>query len=58
MLVDGEEVPNVSIYSFDSENFVPIMVHEEVMSGPGKGMIMESKIVITKKLKACIFLFL
>ena len=43
MLVDGEEVPNVSIYYFDSENFVPIMVHEEVMSGPGKGMIMESK---------------
>ena len=43
MLVDGEEVPNVSTYYFDSENFVPIMVHEEVMSGPGKGTIMESK---------------
>ena len=43
MIVDGEEVPNVSIYYFDSENFVPIMVHEEVMSGPGKGMIMESR---------------
>jgi len=43
MVVDGEEVPNVSIYYFDSENFVPIMVHEEVMSGQGKGMIMESK---------------
>ena len=43
MVVDGEEVPNVSIYYFDSESFVPIMVHEEVMSGPGKGMIMESK---------------
>ena len=43
MVVDGEEVPNVSIYYFDSENFVPIMMHEEVMSGPGKGMIMEAK---------------
>ncbi len=43
MLVDGNEVPNVSIYYFDSENFIPIMVHEEVMTGPGKGMIMESK---------------
>ena len=42
-IVDGEMVPNVSIYYFDSENYVPIMVHEEVMSGPGKGMIMESK---------------
>ena len=43
MVVDGEEVPNVSIYYFDAENFVPIMMHEEVMSGPGKGMIMEAK---------------
>ena len=39
MLVDGEEVPNVSIYYFDSENFVPIMTHEEVMSGPGIDII-------------------
>ena len=43
MAVDGEEVPNVSIYYFDTENFVPIMMHEEVMNGPGKGMIMEAK---------------
>ena len=43
MVVDGEEVPNVVIYYFDAENFVPIMMHEEVMSGPGKGMIMEAK---------------
>ena len=43
MLVDGEEVPNVSIYYFDSDNFVPIMMHKEVMSGQGKGMIIEAK---------------
>jgi outer membrane lipoprotein-sorting protein len=43
MVIDGEEIPNVSIYYFDSENYVPIMLHEEVMDGPGKGMIMESK---------------
>ena len=43
MVVDGEEVPNISIYYFDTENFVPIMMHKEVMSGPGKGMIMEAK---------------
>ena len=43
MLVDGEEVPNVSIYYFDSENFIPIMVHEEVMSGQLKGTIIEVK---------------
>ena len=43
IVVDGKEVPNVSIYYFDTENFVPIMMHEEVMSGQGKGMIMEAK---------------
>ena len=43
MLVDGEEVPNVSIYYFDTDNFVPIMMHKEVMSGQGKGMIIEAK---------------
>ena len=43
MLVDGEEVPKVSIYYFDSENFVPIMLHEEVMSGQLKGTIIEVK---------------
>ena len=43
ILIDENEVSNVSVYYFDSENFVPIMIHEEVMSGPAKGMIMESK---------------
>ena len=43
MIVDGEVVPNVSTYYFDSENYFQIMVHEEVMRGPGKGMIMESR---------------
>ena len=43
ILIDENEVSNVSVYYFDSENFVPIMIHEEVMSGPAKGVIMESK---------------
>ena len=57
MVVDGEEVPNVSIYYFDSENFVPIMVHEEVMSGPGKGMIMESKMSDYQEIEGLYFPF-
>ena len=57
MVVDGEEVPNVSIYYFDSENFVPIMVHEEVMSGPGKGMIMESKMSDYQEVEGLYFPF-
>ena len=43
MIIDENEVPNVSVYYFDSKKFFPIMVREEVMSGPAKGMIMESK---------------
>ena len=42
-LVDGEEVPNVTIYYFDAENFVPIMTHQEMTEGPAKGTIMEGK---------------
>ena len=42
-LVDGEEVPNVTIYYFDAENFVPIMTHQEMTEGPAKGTIMEAK---------------
>ena len=43
MLIDEIEVPNVSVYYFDSKEFFPIMVQEEVMSGPAKGVIMEAK---------------
>ena len=43
MLIDEIEVPNVSVYYFDSKEFFPIMVQEEVMSGPANGVIMESK---------------
>ena len=38
-MVDGKEVQDVSFYYFDTENFVPIAVTEEVKSGPGKGMV-------------------
>ena len=37
--IDGKEVQDVSFYYFDTENFVPIAVTEEVKSGPGKGMV-------------------
>ena len=57
MLVDGEEVPNISIYYFDSENFVPIMTREEVMSGPGKGMIMEAKMSDYQEVEGLYFPF-
>ncbi|NND88908.1 MAG: outer membrane lipoprotein-sorting protein [Flavobacteriaceae bacterium] len=37
MLVDGEEVPNIKFYYFETENFVPIVVEAEAMTGPMKG---------------------
>jgi len=42
-IIDGKEVPSVSYYFFDNENFVPIQVQEEIMEGPGKGMVSEVK---------------
>ncbi|RZS90458.1 outer membrane lipoprotein-sorting protein [Aquimarina brevivitae] len=34
---DGQEIPNISHYYFDTENFVPIVIEEEVQDGPMKG---------------------
>ena len=42
-IIEGKEVPSVSYYFFDNENFVPIQVQEEIMEGPGKGMVSEVK---------------
>ncbi len=42
-IIEGKEVPSISYYFFDNENFVPIQVQEEIMEGPGKGMISEIK---------------
>lgn len=39
MLVEGEEVENVSYYYFDTENFVPILQETEIKQGQAKGMI-------------------
>lgn len=39
VLVDGEEVDNVSYTYFDKENFVPIQNEQEIMSGEMKGQM-------------------
>ncbi len=44
LTVDGVEVENSSIYFFDAENFVPIVIHSEVKSGPTKGLMSETKL--------------
>ena len=41
--VDGVKEENVSFYFFDTENFVPLVVHSEIRSGQYKGQMSESK---------------
>ncbi len=37
VLADGKEVSNESYYYFDTENFIPVMVEQEIKSGQAKG---------------------
>lgn len=37
MLVDGEEKDNIAYYFFDKENYIPVMIEQEIMSGPMAG---------------------
>lgn len=41
--VDGKPTDNIVFYYFDAENFVPLMSEQEMKSGPGKGMLIQSK---------------
>ena len=41
--VDGKQEANIAFYYFDTENFVPIVIHSEAKSGPMKGKMTESK---------------
>ena len=41
--VDGNKEENISFYYFDTENFVPLVVQNEIKSGQMKGQISESK---------------
>ncbi len=43
LIVDGQEVDNVSFYYFDMDNFVPIAVQSEIKDGPAKGQMSEVK---------------
>ena len=43
MTIDGAKVDNIAYYFFDTEDFVPIAMQQEIMSGQGKGMVSEMK---------------
>ncbi len=40
--VEGKEEENSSVYFFDTQNYVPIVVQTTIKKGPGKGMISET----------------
>lgn len=42
LLVDGEEVPNVEFYYIDKDNYVPIVVEQEINQGEMKGQISQT----------------
>lgn len=44
LTVDGKEEANISFYYFDTENFVPIVVHAEIKMGQMKGQMSETKL--------------
>ncbi len=39
--VEGSQEQDITFYFFDTENFVPIAMHQEIKAGPAKGMISE-----------------
>ncbi len=43
IMVDGKPADNVVFYFFDTENYVLLMSEQEVKSGPGKGMVAQTK---------------
>jgi outer membrane lipoprotein-sorting protein len=50
--VDGQETDNVVYYFFDTENFVPLLMENEVKSGPNKGKISQNKLSDYQEVKS------
>ena len=42
-IIDGLEVPSIVFVYFDTENYVPIVEEQEIISGPSKGQISVNK---------------
>ncbi|MBS1951569.1 MAG: hypothetical protein OJF59_001243 [Cytophagales bacterium] len=43
IMVDGKEAENIVYYYFDSENFVPLVIEQEIKTGQMKGAIQQNK---------------
>jgi outer membrane lipoprotein-sorting protein len=57
LMVDGKEVENVIFYFFDTENFVPIMVEQEVKYGPAKGVTSQTMFSDYQEVEGLYFAF-
>lgn len=57
LIIEEKEVENVSYYFFDTDNFVPIVVHAEIKSGPMKGQISEIKMSDYQEVEGLYFPF-
>ncbi|MEY3404662.1 MAG: outer membrane lipoprotein-sorting protein [Cyclobacteriaceae bacterium] len=57
ILVDGKQEENSTFYFFDANDFVPIMTETEAKSGPGKGMISQSKMSDYQEVNGMLFPF-
>jgi outer membrane lipoprotein-sorting protein len=55
--VDGKETENVEFHYFDTENFVPLIVENELKSGPGKGTVMQQKLSDYQDVNGLLFPF-
>lgn len=57
MMIDGEEVPNVSFYYFDTESYVPIVIETEVPTGPAKGQMVKTPLSDYQEVEGMYFPF-
>ncbi len=57
ILVNGQSQPNISHYYFDTENFVPIIVEEDVQEGPMKGQKLKMSISDYQEVEGLYFPF-
>jgi len=55
--VDGKPEDNISIYYFDTNDYVPVMVESEIKSGQGKGMTSQQKMSDYTEVNGMLFPF-
>ncbi len=55
--IDGKKIDEISYFYFDTEAFVPLVVEEQIHSGPGKGKIGQTKLSDYQEVEGLYFPF-